>query len=462
MGEVIGKIYGFDQVLSADGWQEDACVEVGGDGLISRVGAAEPGQAVEWIGGIALPGMANVHSHAFQLALAGASEPEVGVDDDFWSWRANMYKFLEVLGPDDLLIISRALGVMLLENGFTSLGEFHYLHHDQGGVPYADKWIMAKSLIAGLAEAGMPLTLLPALYMSGAMDGTALEGPQKRFELLPDDLSDLISTLDCAKMGQNCRMGLALHSLRAVPEPVIRDVGDLRGLFNDDNPPTHMHIAEQQAEVLAAIDHYSSRPVDWLLDHVDLDEGWCLIHATRISESECARLGSSFAIVGLCPTTEANLGDGLFPLEDFRIAGGRFALGSDSHVGLSAAGEIRLLDYGQRLIHQRRSLVGLTGGLGLGQYYWDHAAQNGARVLGQNAGAIEAGRRADLVVLPATGALVGLSGDKALDMFIFSDQIKPDIDVMTSGKWVVRQGRHVAHEALLAPYFALLGKLRGL
>ncbi|MGB6145438.1 MAG: formimidoylglutamate deiminase, partial [Rhodanobacter sp.] len=329
-------------------WQRDASFAVDAGGAL-----VDASDGIETIGQWVLPGMPNLHSHAFQRAMAGLAERRGRADDSFWSWREAMYGFAAVIDPESLQAIAAQIYVEMLKAGYTRVCEFHYLHHRPDGTPYAQAEAMSLALVEAAREAGIGLTLLPVLYMSGGFDGRALGERQRRFGHDVDGYLRLLDTLQ-AHADRDLRVGTALHSLRAVPEAALREVlADSRVRRG----PIHIHIAEQIGEVQDCLAIRGARPVEWLFDHAEVDARWCLVHATHLTEAETARIAASGAVAGLCPTTEANLGDGLFPLAAYLDAGGTFGIGSDSHISISPVEELRWLEYGQRLLTRRRNIA---------------------------------------------------------------------------------------------------------
>ncbi|HEY6985121.1 MAG TPA: formimidoylglutamate deiminase, partial [Rhodanobacteraceae bacterium] len=387
-----------------DGFADHVRIEVGADGVLTRV-AAEPVLRADYalFGRFVLPGMPNLHSHAFQRAMAGLSERQSNPDDSFWTWREVMYAFAGRIGPDELRAIAAQLYVEMLKAGYTQVCEFHYLHHQPDGSPYADPAAMSLALIEAAHETGIGLTLLPTLYMTGGFDGRPLSERQRRFRFDVDGYLRLLERLRALESAR-LRVGIALHSLRAVPEAAMRSVLE-SGLARDC--PIHIHVAEQIGEVQDCLAIRNARPVDWLLDHAPVDARWCLVHATHLADAEMRRLAASGAVVGLCPTTEANLGDGLFPLKSFLEAGGRIGIGSDSHISVSAVEELRWLEYGQRLLTRHRNIAVSELTDSVGETLWGDALYGGALASGATLGALDAGdadapaARADLCVLHA-------------------------------------------------------------
>lgn len=423
----------------------DARVEVDPRGRIVSLVPRSPDAACEQVNGWTVPGVPNVHSHSFQRALAGLAEGRG--PGSFWSWRDVMYRLAGLVTPEDVEAITRHLYVELLKSGFTCVGEFHYLQHPAGGGAYDDRAEMSRRVVSAGRAAGIGLVHLPAVYETGGLGGEPLAGGQERFRLDLDGVALLCDTLAGEASLPGIRIGLALHSVRAVRAETFRRIVE-------DPPapgtPVHIHVAEQEREVRACLARRGARPVEWLLDHAPVDEEWCLVHATHMVEEESAAVSQSGAVVGLCPTTEANLGDGRFRLGGFAAAGGRFGIGTDSHVSRSPVEELRLLEYGQRLAGRTRTVTHARPGArcggalaGAGGALLAHAWEDGCRALAWNGGTVERGRRADLVVLDSEHpALVGRVGHAVLDSWVFSGTDNPVRDVMVGGAWVVRDGRH--------------------
>lgn len=436
--------------LTPSGWQDARCV-VGAEG---RIAALEP--VVGTTGAWALPGIPNTHSHAFQRAMAGMAERQTDPADSFWTWRELMYRFAGRLDPDAQYAIATQLYTEMLEAGYTSVCEFHYLHHQPDGRPYDDRATMSRALIAAAADTGIRLTLLPVLYMTAGFDGRELERRQRRFGHSLDAYLALLQTLR-ADEHPMLRVGVALHSLRAVPEAALRTL--LAAIAGQDFP-IHIHIAEQTAEVEQCLALRGARPVRWLLDHAPVDSRWSLVHATHLSGGEVQAIAASAATVALCPTTEANLGDGLFPLRDFLDAGGRFSIGSDSNVSVSPVEELRWLEYGQRLRARRRNIVATAQQPSTAEVLLGQAWAGGAASAGMPLGALGIGRPADWIVLDESApALAGASDADVLDRFLFAGN-RPLIErVYVGGQCVVENGRHHRHDEFAQRYRATLARL---
>ncbi len=417
--------------------------------------AAAPGGG-ERLGRFVVPGMPNLHSHAFQRAMAGLAERRGASEDSFWTWREVMYAFAGRIGPDELRAIAAQLYVEMLEAGYTQVCEFHYLHHQPDGRPYAGAAAMSLALIEAAQEAGIGLTLLPTLYLSGGFDGRALGERQRRFGHDVDAYLRLLERLR-ALQSPMLRVGIALHSLRAVPEDALRIV--LASEAARDCP-IHIHIAEQIGEVQDCLAIRNARPVQWLLDPAEVDARWCLVHATHLDEAETRRLAASGAVAGLCPTTEANLGDGLFPLKAYLDAGGALGIGSDSHISVSPVEELRWLEYGQRLVTRHRNISASAATPSSGETLLAQALAGGAQASGVELGRLGHGR-ADLLVLDdASPLLAGRDAAHAIDTWIFAGNSNLVRDVMVGGDFVVRDGRHRDRERLAARYRDVVERLR--
>jgi formimidoylglutamate deiminase len=447
-----------DSAFLPTGWAREIWLEItpGGD-----LATSEPGKSdgAERLAGAVLPGMPNIHSHAFQRAMAGLTERAGGGEDSFWGWREIMYGFVGKIGPEDMQAIAAQLYVEMLKAGYTSVAEFHYLHHDRDGTPYGDRVTMSEAIVAAAAETGIGLTLLPVLYQTGGFGGKPTGAGQRRFINSVDEILGMIEELRRRHPGAaNFRVGLALHSLRAVPPDALSAaVAGLRAL--DADAPVHIHVAEQVREVEECLAWSGQRPVAWLLDHAALDGRWCLVHATHVDNAETRRLIDTGVVVGLCPTTEANLGDGIFPFASF-AASGRWGIGSDSHVSVSPIEELRMLEYGQRLTLRERNVAGRSIAGSTGQALWIDAAARGAAATARNLGTLAPGGRADLIVLDnRVPTLYGRREGTLLDAAVFAGNVNAVRDVMVGGAWVVRDGEHPREGQILARFKAAIDRL---
>lgn len=434
--------------LLPEGWRRDVGLDLDGAGSLLSIACDARPDGRERLDGPVLPGMPNLHSHAFQRAMAGFAEHR-GADpeDDFWSWRKLMYGLAGALRPDEVGAIAAQLYVEMLEAGYTSVAEFHYLHHAPDGRPYSDLAELSEQVIGAAKATGIGITHLPVLYVSGGFGGKPPADGQRRFLNPPDRFLSLVETLR-KRHAQNpdIAIGIAPHSLRAAPPDALATVVGAV----DAAMPIHIHIAEQTGEVDQCLAWSGQRPVEWLLAHVPVDRRWCLIHATHASDDEVIRAAEVGAIAGLCPTTEANLGDGFFPAEGWLTAQGAFGVGSDSQISVSFVEELRLLEYGRRLVARRRNR--LTTGNGAYDLV-QGALAGGARASGRPIGRIAEGARADLIVLDDTvSTLADVPAKRLLDALVFAGNANPVKHVMVGGRWQVRDRRHADRDAVLARY----------
>ncbi|MBN8714949.1 MAG: formimidoylglutamate deiminase [Xanthomonadales bacterium] len=437
-----------------NGWQADTSLAIDARGQLLEVASDVPatGSLGDWV----LPGMPNLHSHAFQRAMAGLAERRGGVEDSFWSWRETMYGFAATIGPEELQAIAAQLYVEMLKAGYTHVCEFHYLHHQPDARPYAPAEAMSLALIEAAREAGIGLTLLPVLYMTGGFDGRALGERQRRFGHAVEDYLRLLEALH-THTADDLRVGIALHSLRAVPEVALREV---LGSAVAQTGPIHIHIAEQLGEVQDCLAVRGARPVEWLFDHAGVDARWCLVHATHLTADEMQQIARSGAVAGLCPTTEGNLGDGLFPLPAYLDAGGVLGIGSDSHISISPVEELRWLEYGQRLHTHHRNVAARRPGDSVGETLWREALRGGAQACGAPVGSLRAGARADLIVLDENSPLLAARDARSmLDSFLFAGNTPLVRNVMVGGYWQVRDFHHHDEERIGARYRAVVERL---
>ncbi|MFK7954643.1 MAG: formimidoylglutamate deiminase [Lysobacterales bacterium] len=445
------------QALTAAGWRQSVTVVIDDNGRIASVDD-RLGSADHEVGAL-LPAMTNLHSHSFQRAMAGLAESRGKTgEDNFWSWRQVMYHFLDVLTPEAIETIAVHAQMEMLESGFAACAEFHYLHHQSGGKPYAQPEELALRQFAAAGCSGIGLTLLPVLYMRGGLDGRPLAGPQRRFGHSLDQFAELMERLgrhfasECDDFG----LGVAPHSLRAVTPDALTAVANMV-----PGQPVHLHIAEQQAEVDEVRKALGTSPVNWLLDHCNVDERWCLVHATHVDDNETRLLAKTGAVAGLCPLTEANLGDGIFPAPDYLSAGGKWGVGTDANTLISVSEELRMLELSQRLRDRERVVMSNEQTPSNGRLLYTQAAQGGAQAAGRNSGSIEAGKLADLVALDDEDYwLTGLTGDRVLDTWIFACTGNPVSDVWSAGRHMVTQGRHVQRDRIAKPFTETMKSLR--
>lgn len=440
--------------LTPAGWQSGVRITFDG-GVIQTVEAGvEPtGERV----GVLLPAPANIHSHAFQRAMAGMTERR-GADptDNFWSWRKLMYRFLDQLTPDHIEAIAAFVQMEMLEAGYGASVEFHYLHHQADGTPYDNLAELSERIAAAAQTSGMGLTLLPVLYEQGGCDGRALTQGQIRFG---NDFDRFVKLTEGATTGlkslpNDSGIGVAPHSLRAVSRESLAMATTLH-----PSSPLHIHLAEQVGEVDEVVEFYGARPVEWLFDTYDVDARWCFIHATQMQSHETIMMAKSGAVAGLCPVTEANLGDGIFDGVRYLNNGGRFGIGSDSNVRISLSEELRALEYSQRLKHLGRAVLA-TETRSAGRVLFEGAASGGAVASGRNSGVLKPGSLADMMALDGSHIdLMGKSGDMVLDSYIFAGDDSMVSDVWSAGRHMVSQGRHKSRDKILARYRTVMSSL---
>lgn len=442
--------------LLPSGWARDVSLHWNEQGqLLSVQAGVAPAAGQTRAMGPVLPGMPNLHSHAFQRLFDGLTEYRGQAQDSFWSWRDLMYRSASQLGPEQIEAIATWLYIEMLEAGYTSVCEFHYLHHDPEGKPYAEPE-MALALLRAAKRTGIGLTLLPVLYQTSGFGGTAPTAGQRRFLHDTASMLKLLDTLSPLCKAQGAALGLAPHSLRAVPPAALRDA--LNGL-DALNPaaPIHIHVAEQVKEVQDCVAWSGQTPVRWLLSNVELGPRWCLVHATHMTPDESQDAAKTGAIAGLCPTTEANLGDGLFDMANWRSAGGRWGIGSDSHATVNAAEELQLLEYGQRLLMQQRNVMADSDQPHVATAMTLTAVAGGAQASGRTIGGLEAGQQADMIELDADHiALAGLSAQDQLSAHVFASHRTSALHrTWVAGLQHVQSGRHALHDEAARAFIAV-------
>lgn len=445
-----------NQALTTSGWENNVLIEIDESGRITRVQADSPaaGNRV----GTLLPAISNLHSHAFQRSMAGLTEKR-GPDprDTFWTWRQLMFRFLDQLTPEHVQDIAAFVQMEMLEAGYANNTEFHYLHHQPGGVPYDNIAEMAERIAAAANITGIGLTLLPVHYQFGGCDKRPLGAGQIRFGNDPERFARLYGESEKAlkSLPSDTRMGVAPHSLRAVGR---EDLIATTRLSKDG--PVHMHLAEQVAEVEEVAASWGKRPVEWLLENADVDENWCLIHCTQMQEHETLGLAKTGAVAGLCPITESSLGDGVFDGVRYLNAGGTIGVGSDSNIRIALSEELRTLEYSQRLRDKSRAALA-TPEKSTARRLFDAVAKGGAQAAGRDAGRIEVGALADLMALDGTAVdLIGRTGDTILDTYVFAGDDRMVRDVWSAGRHVVTEGRHIAHDTITGRYRKVMEQLK--
>jgi len=449
----------FSAVLTAQGWRQSVSATLDDNGFFTTLDSDDNPLDLPHINGYALPGSTNLHSHAFQRAMAGLGEVRGNSSDSFWSWREVMYKFVAIIDPDDLKAIATRLYVDFLKGGFTSVGEFHYLHHSPDGTPYDDPAQMSVAIVEAARMSGIALTHLPVFYAHSGFGGIAPNHGQRRFVHSLDDYEKLLQSLKDHCHSPLHNIGIAPHSLRAVTPD---ELSKLEGLRQEivTGGPMHIHISEQTKEVDDCIAHYGARPVEWLLNNAEIDANWCLIHATHMTADETRNMAKTGAIAGLCPMTEANLGDGIFPAEEFQAAGGSFGVGTDSNIRTNVAEELQMLEYSQRLSKRRRNILADKDNPNVGDSLYQQAASGGAMALTQPAGVIDINKRADFIVLDRhLDGVERAAGAGYMDYWLFGATKRTPKDVYVAGQQVIADGCHGDEKAVNSEYRRVMQKL---
>lgn len=451
------KTYYFKGLLTENGWLENASVDVDGNGKIVSINQNTQGESAS---GFALPGFQNAHSHAFQYAMAGLAELHegTGVPDDFWSWRNAMYSLALTISPDQLEDIAAMLYAEMLRHGYTSVAEFHYLHHDKDGKPYANLAELGQRLVSAAKKAGIRITLVPMFYQQGGFGHPAGEKQRRFLSATTDDYWRLLESSEKAvSFYEGASLATGIHSLRAVkPEDVVCLTREM-----DRNKPFHIHVSEQLKEIEDCLAFHNKRPVQWLLDNCDVDENYHLVHATHLDDSEVSGIARSGANVVLCPSTEGNLGDGLFRFADFKNTGGNWSIGTDSHIGLNPFEELRILDYGQRLISHKRTTFYEPGKGDSGFNAIKMAWQSGRKAMGaQNERFFKVGDAFDAVVMDAGSALTATASLKNLcNTFVYSGDVSNILGTIANGEWVVKHGKQESADSITRDFVSALKKL---
>jgi formimidoylglutamate deiminase len=443
----------FREALLTDGWASGVRLGLA-QGRIASIEVNAARGAGERDLGIGLPGLCNLHSHAFQRGMSGLAEVAGPASDNFWTWREAMYRFVDRLTPEDNAAIAAFAFAEMLEAGFTRVGEFHYLHNDLDGTPFDEPARMVHGIVEAAEASGIALTLLPVFYAHSQFGGAPPVHGQRRFVTDLASFARLVEDAGQALAGlPDAVLGVAPHSLRAVTPEELAAVTRLGA------GPVHIHASEQTKEVDDCVAWSGARPVEWLLANAEVDTRWCLVHATHMTGRETLGLAESGAAAGLCPVTEANLGDGVFPTQEYLAAGGAFGVGTDSNVLIDAAGELRALEYAQRLTRRARNVLADQPGASTGGRLFRGALAGGAQALGAVSG-LAVGAAADIVALDAEHpSLAFRRGDAILDSWIFACAESPVDAVWRRGRQVVAEGRHVERPALERRYREVVGRL---
>jgi formimidoylglutamate deiminase len=448
--------------LLPSGWARNVLIEWDDAGMISRVAVGvERAADIPGAAGPVLPGMPNVHSHSFQRAMAGLAEFRGHPTDDFWTWREQMYRLVRLLEPEDIEAISAQLYVEMLKHGYTTVAEFHYLHNDRDGNPYADRAELAHGIVGAASAAGIALTLLPVLYAHGGFGHKPLSPAQRRFGADPAAIVEILrGVAEFHLPAPLLRLGVAPHSVRAVDALLLTEIVDATTRL-DPAMPIHMHVSEQTGEVAECLQTHGVTPLQWISDLVPVERRWCFIHATHLTALEMRRLAASGAAIGLCPTTEANLGDGIFDFVPWFEARAPWGIGGDSHVSVSPFEELRALEYSQRLRMRVRVVASEESSPDVGANLWSAAAAGGAQAVGQPVGAIAPGLRADLVILDNDDVdFEALAAPARLAVALFSGNANRVRDVYVGGRAVVEEGRHGAEDEARDAFRRALARLR--
>ena len=445
------------KILTSSGWKENITVEVNADGHIEKLGTDT--KEYDHHVGCLLPAPVNAHSHSFQRAMSGLTEYRgPNPKDSFWTWRKLMFKFLKQLDPDIVEAIAAFVQMEMLEAGFSTNVEFHYLHHSESGRPYDDIAEMSQRIISAANQSGIGLTLLPVFYQYGGCDLRALEDGQRRFGNNLDQFQTLFQRVSkiLETSPPDTFLGLAPHSLRAV------DPKDLIELVNiAEKKPIHMHLAEQVAEVDEVKEFLGARPVEWVMENLDISNQWCMIHCTQMEPYEVKKLAKTQAVAGLCPITESSLGDGIFEGANWMSNNGNIAIGSDSNVRISLSEELRTLEYSQRLRDRSRAVLA-NSHQSTGRRLFEGICKGGAQAAGRKTGLIKEGYLADLLALNTNHVdLERHKEDTLLDSYIFSGDDRMISDVWSAGRHLVKDGEHILRTEITRAYKKATKKLTG-
>ena len=440
----------------ADTWAENVRLTIS-DGQIEKIRIGVKPDSADIKVDTLLPALANLHSHSFQRAMAGMTEYRSAGRENFWTWRELMYRFLDYLTPEDISTIAALTFMEMQKSGYASVGEFHYIHHQKSGHAYDNPAELSERIIEAANLTGIGLTHLPVLYTYGGLQNQTLEGGQLRFGNSVDDICKIVSISQktISLLPADARVGIAPHSLRATSPS---DIQEFLNCYTDMQ--VHMHIAEQTKEVSEVVEAFGARPVEWLLEHHAVDTKWCLIHATHMTQAETIGLAKTGAVVGLCPITESNLGDGIFDGPIFLKANGKFGIGSDSNINISLTEELRTLEYSQRLRDQQRNVM-IQGDGSVGEALYLGAANSGAQALAREAGSITPGKLADLMAIDSSHpSLCALHDIQLMDGLVFAAKDTVITDVWSAGRHQVRNGMHVAEDTIKASYFDTISTLK--
>ncbi|MEZ4775030.1 MAG: formimidoylglutamate deiminase [Bacteroidia bacterium] len=454
------KVYEFAGLLTDTGWITPGYVQLDAEGNILYAGNVAPGEtsATEKVAGYALPGFQNAHSHAFQYAMAGIAERHVQ-SDDFWSWRENMYQLALSMNPDQMEAVAAMLYAEMLRQGYTAVAEFHYVHHDKDGSPYDNLSELGERLVSAAQTAGIRITLIPMFYQQGGFGLPANHGQRRFISPATEDYFRLVeASARSLKFYEKASLGVGVHSLRAVKfEDILRTIGE-----TDQHLPFHVHVAEQLKEVADCLAYCGKRPVEWLIENAGLTDRFHLVHATHLTESEIMGITQSGAQVVLCPSTEGNLGDGRFSLVEFQQSGGKWSIGTDSHIGLSPMEELRILDYGQRIYHHRRNIFHSPDQTDSGTYGFRQVWTNGRKAMGENpSGYFQTGKPFDAVVIDERHPLIENSHpENLLSTLIYAGDSTFLLGTIVAGEWKVYEGKHPESGTIFSRFGTTIRELK--
>lgn len=443
------KTYKLKGLLTSKGFMSNSYVTVGDNGIISSIASTTESIDVEQLNAFALPGFQNAHSHAFQYAMAGLAERHATnqTPDDFWSWREAMYKLALTISPDDLENIAAMLYTEMLRHGYTNVAEFHYVHHDKDGKEFGNVSEMGERLVAAAKRAGIGITLVPIFYQKGGFGKEPSEG-QKRF--ISKDIDTYLDLLEAAqkstKLYEHANLGLGIHSMRGVEPALIAEIA----ANGAQNLPFHIHISEQLKEIEDSISYLGKRPVEWMLDNVEMNDRFHLVHATHLTNKETDGIALSGANVVLCPSTEGNLGDGIFPLRRFQEKGGKWSIGTDSHIGINPFEELRLLDYGQRLISHKRNTFYSNSQGDSGLYAYDQVTVAGRKAMNNyNQEYFKIGEPFNAVLIDADAPLIASSSLENLpSTILYCTDASMQYGTISHGKLLVKEGKHESYDSI--------------
>lgn len=455
------KSFLFKGLLTSEGWKNNVEIQIDNKGLITAIDCESESKNAEFVNGFGIPGFQNAHSHAFQYAMSGLAERHegTGVPDDFWSWRDAMYKLALTINPDQFEAIATMLYAEMLRHGYTSVAEFHYVHHDKNGNPYSNLAEMGSRLVSAAKTVGLKMTLVPIFYQKGGFGKAPTEGQRRFISPTIDAYQKLYEASEKATKGYSgANIAIGIHSMRGVEPEVIKKVASE---FPKD-VPFHIHISEQLKEIEDSLDYLNQRPVEWMLNNIDMNDRFHLVHATHLTQEEAKGIAKAKANVVLCPSTEGNLGDGIFPLALYQKHGGQWSIGTDSHVGLNPLEELRILDYGQRLTTHKRNSFYLPGQGDSGLFGIDMALKSGRKAMNNfNKNYFSIGQPLDAIIYDANAPLLACTTSKNLSStIVYSTDSNMHLGTITDGKWVTRKDGHLLKEDIQNTFVKTIQNLK--